>query len=497
MNSVASVKLPSPILVAPAATRTAAPQESSPEVYSHDHVYVSPQQETSVPVTFQPGRAMLQAQDEMAIRAAAQAAPLFGMGGLLFPDSHGKIKHMALQLGNVEFGKPLPTETRDALLGVWTQLINNMDPQTQFSFICADQPSVDCVAKMAHDTGADPSRIHIIDAHSEKGMSIWIRDSMLPTLDADGRTKILIQDRTYWPGPEDNKVAPLIDAAYPQIFSQAHPALRIDGGNVLSNHNVSLVGIDSFNQMKERLGELANDPSNLAQMEALYKKATGHPVRDQEHFWDLLPKLVLASEFQRPVKVIGTDDPLTPNVETQPAFHIDMCVTPIGDKKFLVGDPRMAIDTFNAMSPEERAQLNKEMVAAGTLREGDDLIGRLIETNQDPDYVANYDRVAKELKESGFEIERIPSMIGLRTTWSLPYLTYNNCMMEIYKNDQGQEVKNVYLPQYGCKPLDEMAQKTYEANGYHVVPLQMSAISKLEGAIRCSSYALEREQIRA
>ncbi len=445
-------------------------------------------------LTVASSKALLRTQDELAVKVASSSTPLFGVGGRLFPDSHGKIEHLALQMGNVEFGKPLPSETREALLNVWGTLMHNMDPHTQFSIVCADQAAVDCVQNLVQGTRIEESRVDVVPASTKDGMSIWIRDSMLPTQDADGRTKILIQDRTYWPGAEDNKVAPLlVEAHKSHIFSQPHTALRIDGGNVLSNRNVSLIGIDSFNQMKERLGELAKDPENLKQMEDLYKKCVGHPVRDQEHFWNMLPKLVLASEFQRPVMVIGTDNPSTPNVETQPAFHIDMCVTPIGDKKFLVGDPRMALDVFNKMSPEERAQVNEEMIKAGTLKEGDDLIGRLCETNSAPDYIANYDRVATELKDAGYEIERVPSMIGLRTTWSLPYLTYNNCMMEIYNNEAGETVKNVYLPQYGCKPLDEMATKTYEKNGYHVVPLQMSAISKLEGAIRCSSYALERD----
>lgn len=430
--------------------------------------------------------AAIRGQEALAMKVAAATTPLFGIGGQLFPDSHGRTKHLALQLGNVEFGKPLPTETHDALMGVWTQLFTHMSPDTQFSIVCADQAGVNSIEKLVKDSKIEPGRVDIIPANTEKGMSIWIRDSMLPSQDSEGKTKLMIQDRTYWPGPEDNKVAPLLTGTSPNIYSQPHQTLRIDGGNVLSNRHLSIVGPDSINQTRDRLQELAKDPKNLDQMKYFYEHATGNKAdADPKKFWADLPKLTLASELQRPILAL----------DAQPAFHIDMAVTPIGDKKFLVGDPRMAIDMFNKMSPEEKAQVNKEMIAAGTLKEGDDLIGNLIKANSDPEYIKNYDTVAGNLKDAGFEIERIPSMIGLRTTWSLPYLTYNNCIMEIYNNDKGEEVKNVYLPQYGCKPMDDYCTKVYEKNGYNVTPLQMSAVSKLEGAIRCSSYALERDHI--
>ena len=422
-------------------------------------------------------------QLDLAMKVAATSTPLFGIGGILFPDSHGKIEHLALQLGNVEFGKPLPTETHDALMGVWTQLFNNMSPDTRFSVVCADQHGVDSMKQLVQETHIAPARVDIIPANTEKGMSIWIRDSMLPSLDAEGKTKLMIQDRTYWPGPEDNKVAPLLAETSPNIYAQAHPALRIDGGNVISNHHLSIVGPDSIDQTRDRLKELAADPAKLDMMKYFYEHATGTKAdADLDKFWADLPKLTLSSELQRPILTL----------DAQPAFHIDMAVTPIGDKKFLVGDPRMAIDAFNQLSPEDRAKVNDEMIKAGTLKPGDNLIDRMIDANSDPKYIANYDTVADNLKDAGFEVERIPAMIGLRTTWSMPYLTYNNCIMEIYQNDQGEEVKNVYLPQYGCQPLDDYCTKVYEKNGYNVTHLQMSAVSKLEGAIRCSSYALER-----
>lgn len=428
-------------------------------------------------------------QQQLAFKVAEQGTPLFGVGGLIFPDSTGKIKEMALQLGNVEFDKPLPEETHNGLLGVWNQLFTHM-PETHFTVVCADQRGIDDVNKLVRDSGTDPSRVAVVPAQGDK-MSIWIRDSMLPVRAEDGHTKLLIQDRTYWPGPNDNTIAPTLAQVHGQnehnpIASQQHPALRIDGGNILSNSKQIFVGSDSVRHTRARLQELAQDPARAKEIEEFYTKASGQPAGDKEKMWAELPQLVFQSEFGRPVLVVARD-------HDQPAFHIDMCATPIGDHKFLVGDPSMAIKALKALTPEERAATNRAMALNAGITSGEDLIGKLIAAEDNAENQANYDAMAAELKEAGYEIERMPALMGLRTTWSVPYLTYNNCIQERYTAADGSEVKKVYLPQYGCEVLDQMAEKIYEGNGIEVVPLQMGSISKLEGAIRCSSYAIERD----
>ncbi len=436
----------------------------------------------------------LVAQDQhgLASQVAASGLPaLFASTGMIFPDSHGKIKHMAFQFGNVEFNRPLPEETRKAVLGMYGQLMRNMAPDSRFTIVCADQRGVDSINQLVQDTQTDPARVTVVNAQAQKGFSIWIRDSMLPVRMPDGKTLLMIQDRTYWPGPEDASVPPLIDAANESLESSPHPALRIDGGNILSNRHQIFVGHDSIEHTRARLQELAQDPERLKDITQFYQAWSGNEVNDAQSLatmWEDVPRLVFEKAFQKDVLVIGADDPGTAIKEEQPAFHIDMAVTPIGDNKVLVGDPSLAIAAFQALSPEERARVNAEMAAQAGIEGNPDLIGKLIEVNGTPEAQANYDSVARQLGKEGYEIERIPSMIGLRTTWSLPYLTYNNCMQEVYG-----DTRKVYLPTYGCAPLDKIAVDTYKRNGFEVVPLEMAAISKLEGAIRCSTYAVERE----
>lgn len=470
-----------PFAPARPSARAAVPAESQPG----DSVQIS----RDTPLSRRSASSLKGGQQQLAFKAAEQGAPLFGVGGLIFPDSTGKIKEMALQLGNVEFDKPLPEETHNGLLGVWNQLFTHM-PETHFTVVCADQRGIDDVNKLVQDSGTDPQRVSVVPAQADK-MSIWIRDSMLPVRAEDGHTKLLIQDRTYWPGEGDNTIAPTLAQVHGQdqhnpITSQQHPALRIDGGNILSNSKQIIVGSDSIRHTRARLQELAQDPARAKEIEEFYTRASGQPADDKDKMWEELPKLVFQSEFGRPVLVIARD-------HDQPAFHIDMCATPIGDSKFLVGDPSLAIKTLKALTPEERAATNREMALNAGINSGEDLIGKLMAAEDNAENQANYDAVAAELKEAGYEIERVPAMMGLRTTWSVPYLTYNNCIMERYPAADGSETKKVYLPQYGCQVLDKMAEKIYQGNDYEVIPLQMGSISKLEGAIRCSSYAIERE----
>ncbi len=440
------------------------------------------------------------AQDQCKLAGQVTCAglpPLFASAGLLFPDSHGKIKHMAFQFGNVEFDRPLPEETRSAVLGMYGQLMRNMAPDSRFTIVCADQRGVDSINRLVEETGTDPARVTVVAAEAVQGFSIWIRDSMLPVRMPDGRTLLMIQDRTYWPGPEDARVPALIDGAHSGLDSSPHPALRIDGGNLVSNRHQVIVGSDSVEHTRARLQELAQDPERLQDIHQFYEAWTGQEVNLADEsslarMWQDVPLLVFEKAFQKDVLVVGGDDPGTP-IREQPAFHIDMCVTPIGENKMLVGSPALAFAEFEKLSPEERASVNQAMALQAGLDPDTDVIGELIAANSGEKCQANYDNVARQLAAEGYEVERMPSLVGLRTTWRLPYLTYNNCMMEVYRGENGEMVRKVYLPTYGCDPLDRIAIEMYQRNGFEVVPLEMAAISKLEGAIRCSTYAVERD----
>jgi N-dimethylarginine dimethylaminohydrolase len=426
------------------------------------------------------------------------------LGGSLYPDSYGKIKHMAFQFGNKEFDKDLWPKTREAVMGVYRTLFANMSLDTKFTIVVPNDESEKICKQLVQDCNPqNPERIQIINGHSENGFSIWIRDSMIPVQTEDSQKRLIIQDRTYYPGKDDKIVPEAIGNANSDISSVHNPILRIDGGNVLSNKEYAFIGIDSATQTTDLLKELALNQENKKNIIKFYEAKSGKEVVEKpesdkevtvEQMWHEVAPMVFESEFKRKVYILGNDDPSTPDVvETQPVFHIDMCTTPIGEDTFIVGDPQMAIDILKSLPPSEAERLNKQVAEKAGLKNSDNLIGRLIDANNDKEYKANFDNLAKELKDKGYNVHRMPYMSGLRTTWSLPYLTYNNCLQENYTDENGKQIKKVYLPLYGMEPLDKMALDTYKNFGYEVVPLDMAAITILEGAIRCSAYPIDRE----
>ncbi len=266
-----------------------------------------------------PARPLLGKTAEQTALAASKGA-LFGLGGCLLPDTGGRISHLALQFGNREFDGPLPETARRAVLNVYKTLFEQMDPRTRFTIVAADQRGVDDLNKVFGES----DRVRIVKADTDKGFSIWIRDSMLPVEQADGKTKIMVQDRSYFAGPDEQN-APF-RLGLPAEF---HPGLRLDGGNILNNGVRAFVGADSIQHTRERLQELSNErPEALEQL----LKQSGSNL-------DELPRLLIENEVGKSVVVVAGDDPDTPQREEQPAFHIDMVATPIGNQEFLVGDP--------------------------------------------------------------------------------------------------------------------------------------------------------------
>ncbi|HPZ06869.1 MAG TPA: hypothetical protein PL110_02030 [Candidatus Eremiobacteraeota bacterium] len=428
------------------------------------------------------------------------------LGGTIFPDSCGKIEHMAFQFGNKEFEKNLWSSTREAVLNVYKTLFRHMSPETQFTIVVPDKESMEICQNLVKECKPEnPQRIHIVDSKAPHGFSIWIRDSMIPVRDGEGKGKLIIQDRTYWPGEDDAMIPAIIDDHHDDISSVRNPVLRIDGGNILSNKTHAFVGIDSATQTTDLLKELAENTENKKEIVRFYETKSGKEVIEEgtpegnqvtiEQMWTDIALMVFESEFNKKIYIVGNDDPSTPDIiETQPVFHIDMCTTPIGEDTFLVGDPSMAIELLRSLPPEEVKRLNEKVSKKCGFKETSDIIGKIMDANKAKEFQVNFDNLAKELKEKGYNVHRMPYLSGLRTTWSLPYLTYNNCIQENYIDDSGEHIKKVYLPLYGMDPLDEIAVETYEKFGYEVIPLDMSAITILEGAIRCSAYPIDRSR---
>jgi len=232
------------------------------------------------------------------------------LGGKLYPDSYGKIKHLSFQFGNKEFEKDMPQKSREAVLGVYKTLFTRMSEDTSFTIVVPDKESKETCKKLVSECGMkNPGRVKIIDPTVPHGFSIWIRDSMIPVKGDDGEKKIIIQDRTYWPGEDDAMVPEAIDGGYDDIQSVRNPFLRIDGGNVLSNKEYAFIGIDSKNQTTDLLKELALDKENRENIIRFYEVKSGKEVIEDgtpgssnqvtmETMWNDIAPMVFENEFK-------------------------------------------------------------------------------------------------------------------------------------------------------------------------------------------------------
>jgi len=136
--------------------------------------------------------------------------------------------------------------------------------------------------------------------------------------------------------------------------------------------------------------------------------------------------------------------------------HVDMYIAVAGPKTLLLGDPRLAL---------------------AALAEGEDLheFGQFKREKQLA-FAEAYDLIAAKLKEEKFEVRRIPILHaedGVILTWT-------NAVVET----RGK-TRRVYMPCYGLKRLDAIAQDVWKDLGWEPVPISAAAVIVLGGAVRC------------
>jgi len=149
-----------------------------------------------------------------------------------------------------------------------------------------------------------------------------------------------------------------------------------------------------------------------------------------------------------------------------PEHHIGMYLAPLGRKTVAVGDAGLA------------AKLLREAGREGLLTElGADL---------SPERVARFANPARLLEEQGFRVVRLP-LLPLSTP--KVFVTYTNLVME---RREGRGI--VYLPVYGIDVLDAAARSTFEAEGFEVRPVDVSAVYACRGSLRCLVNVLARQQ---
>lgn len=131
--------------------------------------------------------------------------------------------------------------------------------------------------------------------------------------------------------------------------------------------------------------------------------------------------------------------------------------------------------------------LDEHTVAVGDVRAGAALLGDAskLELDEVDVQAARFDRAARELSDHGFRVVRVPALV---LAGGGSFVTYTNALFD--RRADGTRV--VYLPTYALPALDDAARAFYARQGFAVVPIDVSAIYRLNGSLGCLVNVLAR-----
>jgi hypothetical protein len=167
----------------------------------------------------------------------------------------------------------------------------------------------------------------------------------------------------------------------------------------------------------------------------------------------------LARVFQRRVVVL----------RDAPDHHVAMYLMPVGGRTVLVGDPQLA--------NRRLSEAGQQAVAEAYLPGGADF---------SQETQARFDAVARQCRDSGYRVVRIPLVPGRdgRT-----YITYVNAIL-----DQCGDRRTVYMPVFsGVSILNDAAAETWTQLGYDVRSVDCSGCARHFGTLHCLVNVLRRE----
>lgn len=431
-------------------------------------------------------------------------------GTFVHPDSTGRVRHLALQLD----GNATP-EIRKEVQGAWTTVFKNMEPDTKFTITFENEADRQaCRDLLERENIPNPERFNLLVA-DDLNITMWARDQMIG-LGNNGGGNTLLGQTTMRPHGDDEKLPPRIAASIPGLGFDPDKRLQTDGGDEVSNPHETFLGYASLYLTAKRLYESSREQVAQAavfhpfdrnlqvsypdkhvaspdfQFERNIFKSHVPEEIPQQDFWIAEAKNVFEQKYGHKVTIIGDDDPTTPELERPATFHIDMGMTPIDSDKVLVGDPSLAINALRNLTPEEYADHNARLNRAFGYPADQDSLGMLLQENTEgqPDLQHNFDVNAKKVAGENYEVGRLPYLQGPQ---GLPWVTYNNCIMETFTRDDGTPVRRVFLPTFDLPVLDNMAKETYEKQGFEVFPLKLPVLTSWRGAIRCISNVFDRE----
>lgn len=399
---------------------------------------------------------------------AAQDAPA-GDRYQLLADTGGPIGQVVISVNSAR-----NAALRNAAL--ISNIVNGLPAGTHFGIITNDRDAF-TVARNPW-----PERISFIELPANNPITIWTQDPFLVLHNAAGDVRLLTPREFDRAG--DRAMAAEVAARYG--YDVMESKLFFEGGNIVSDEQHVFIGANTirYNANRWVLTE--------AQIVGLFEKELG-----------------------RKVLVVG---PLP-----QPIGHIDMMMTPLGDRRIALADTAAGAAIVgellaNDAGAIERFETSTEASFFGApgirtlkLLDGRTLTapalgGRTAAMVTASESMAPVlDGIAAALQSHGYEVVRIPMLYGgpeseapagtpaeeaeAGSAVTYPMLTYNNVLIE-----HAESTATVYAPVYGLAELDEAAAAAWQALGFAVRPVTGLTISAMYGGVlRCSVKVLERE----
>ncbi len=445
----------------------------------------------------------------------------------VFADSYGRVTHLALMMSPYVAG-----DDRTQMLGAYKTLFTEMEPDTKFTIaVQTDKDQADIEKVIADNHVADPARISFLKPNVGD-LTVWARDMMVGmyTPEDPSHTALMHQTTLHSWHLNDMQVPGKITAANPKIILDSEPFIVTDGGDVQSNTKEAFAGYYSIVSSEMKIAEALDkdqalkakvfdyyqthygkqivepaagdlhfpyikrmNPENdgsyqLLRDPAFHREDLGPGKVTEQHALEDLAVQLFSDRFDKPVQVMGRDDPSRPGKEMDPATdHMDMGCTPIDDNTFLVGDPSLAKQVVNALAPADREKL--EGILSQRAGHPVTLPEKQAFEPHNRDDQNDFDAYAHILESKGYKVVRVPHLEPPKA--GDPYLSYNNCLMERFEKD-GKEIRRVFLPHYGIQKLDDMADKAWQSQGFEVHPIPLQALSAEWGALRCVSNWIDR-----
>lgn len=397
-------------------------------------------------------------------RQAAPSEPLLA-------DTKGRIERVALVVNSARSSTLRNTE-------VTNHIVNALPEHTQVLILAPDREA------FAVASNPWPERISFADIPQNYDFTMWPQDPFLVIGDGDN-SRLLVSNT--FNRAQDSEIAAVISQAMGLPMDVS--SLSFEGGNIVSDQQFVFIG------------------ANTIRYNAVETGQTDQAVAEQ-----------FRRELGKPVIVLG---PLP-----QPVGHIDMMLTPLGDKHLLLADPGWgarlaqteldnnpsAVAAFEQQCMTEffgDRSISEVLVDGDTPYRPPELAGETAQAIADSLRIApQFDRLAEQLVEMGFSVSRIPYLHRQpvvapaadgqpeveRPAPGFPQITYNNVLLEQYHNAEvDQALRVVYLPQYGWAQFDSVAVNTWRDLGFTVKPIPGFAVSAMYGgALRCAVKVLSR-----